>query len=158
MANKIVTLENLGYYHNEISQIIDSKQDVISDLSDIRSNASKGATALQSVPAEYVTYDELDKRGYLYKVILTQGEYDSLTEYDPSALYIISDAGENAKDNFVTESQLDDRGYLTQTDKTELTDVHSNLEGRIKSLEETVANLQNIINGLTSQLENTLIV
>ena len=29
MANKIVTLENLEYYHNEISQIIDRKQDAI---------------------------------------------------------------------------------------------------------------------------------
>jgi hypothetical protein len=42
MANKIVTLENLEYYHNEISQIIDSKQDVISDLNTIRSDASNG--------------------------------------------------------------------------------------------------------------------
>lgn len=48
MANKIVTLENLEYYHNEISQIIDSKQDVISDLETIREGASKGAKALQS--------------------------------------------------------------------------------------------------------------
>ena len=34
MANKIVTLENLEYYHNEISQIINSKQDAISDLNE----------------------------------------------------------------------------------------------------------------------------
>ena len=32
MANKIVTFENLDRYHNKISQIIDSKQDAISDL------------------------------------------------------------------------------------------------------------------------------
>lgn len=48
MANKIVTLENLERYHDEISQIIDSKQDVISDLETIREGASKGAKALQS--------------------------------------------------------------------------------------------------------------
>ena len=48
MANKIVTIENLERYHNEISQIIDSKQDVISDLETIREGASKGAKALQS--------------------------------------------------------------------------------------------------------------
>ena len=48
MANKIVTLENLEYYHNEISQIVDSKQDAISDLDTIREGASKGAKALQS--------------------------------------------------------------------------------------------------------------
>ena len=60
MANeKIVTLENLEYYHNEISQIVDSKQNAISDLDTIRANAAKGATALQEVPAEYVTETEL---------------------------------------------------------------------------------------------------
>lgn len=49
MANeKIVTYENLERYHIEISQIIDNKQDAISDIETIRSNASKGATALQS--------------------------------------------------------------------------------------------------------------
>ena len=48
MANKIVTIENLERYHYEISQIIDSKQDVISDLETIREGASKGAKALQS--------------------------------------------------------------------------------------------------------------
>lgn len=49
MANeKIVTYENLERYHIEISQIIDNKQDIISDIETIRSNASKGATALQS--------------------------------------------------------------------------------------------------------------
>ena len=49
MANeKIVTFENLEIYHNEISQIIDNKQEVISDLETIREGASKGAKALQS--------------------------------------------------------------------------------------------------------------
>lgn len=45
-------------------QDISGKQDVISDLATIRSGASKGATALQSVPSEYVTEDELSNKGY----------------------------------------------------------------------------------------------
>ena len=65
MAKKIVTLENLEHYHNEISQIIDGKQDVISDLETIRNNANLGASALQSVPAEYITETELNNKGYL---------------------------------------------------------------------------------------------
>lgn len=48
MLEKFISLENLKYYHNEISQIVDSKQDAISDLETIREGASKGATALQS--------------------------------------------------------------------------------------------------------------
>lgn len=37
----------------------DNKQDKITDLDDIRSGAEKGATALQSVPSEYVTESDL---------------------------------------------------------------------------------------------------
>ena len=43
----------------EIADIKTSKQDFISDLSTIRSNAAKGATALQNVPSEYVKRSEL---------------------------------------------------------------------------------------------------
>jgi hypothetical protein len=108
--------------------------------------------------SNYVTDTELNNKGYLYKIIVTQAEYDSLTERDPRALYVISDAGENRDSNFVTESQLDNRGYLTQTDKTELEGMQSNLGGRILALEETIARMQNTIDELTRQLENTLIV
>ena len=45
-------------------QDISGKQDVINDLATIRSGASKGATALQSIPSEYVTETELTNKGY----------------------------------------------------------------------------------------------
>jgi hypothetical protein len=45
-------------------QDISGKQDVISDLAAIRDGASKGATALQGVPSEYVTETELTNKGY----------------------------------------------------------------------------------------------
>lgn len=44
---------------------ISNKQEIISDLETIRSNAAKGATALQEVPEEYVTETELEEKGYL---------------------------------------------------------------------------------------------
>ena len=54
------------YTKNEIDSMgflreddIVSKQDIISDLDTIRSNAELGSTALQSVPEEYVTETEL---------------------------------------------------------------------------------------------------
>ena len=49
----------------DLQTALDSKQDVITDLETIRSGASKGATALQSIPAEYVTETELNAKGYL---------------------------------------------------------------------------------------------
>ena len=47
--------ENLVLAINEVKHTADSKQDAISDLEAIRSGASKGATALQSVPNSYRT-------------------------------------------------------------------------------------------------------
>lgn len=43
---------------------VSDKQDKITDLSEIRSGAAAGATALQSVPSEYVTETELTNKGY----------------------------------------------------------------------------------------------
>ncbi len=50
---------------NQQSIEIGNKQNIISDLETIRSNASKGATALQEVPSEYITETELNGKGYL---------------------------------------------------------------------------------------------
>jgi hypothetical protein len=43
---------------------LEAKQDAIADLDAIRSGAEKGATALQSIPSEYVTETELTAKGY----------------------------------------------------------------------------------------------
>ena len=58
------------------------KQDIIEDLSDIRSGAAAGATALQSVPDEYVTEDELAGKGYL-----TSGDLQFAEDSDIDALF-----------------------------------------------------------------------
>ena len=46
-------------------QDITGKQDVITDLETIRTNAALGASALQAVPEEYITETELSSKGYL---------------------------------------------------------------------------------------------
>lgn len=54
-----------GYVTDEeLAQALTGKQAVITDLDTIREGASKGATALQSVPSEYVTETELTNKGY----------------------------------------------------------------------------------------------
>ena len=58
---------NSKHKSREIEEILDSvggKQDTIADLDAIRSGAEKGATALQSIPSEYVTETELTAKGY----------------------------------------------------------------------------------------------
>lgn len=49
----------------ELQEGLDTKQDAIPDLANIREGASKGETALQSVPDEYVTETELNAKGYI---------------------------------------------------------------------------------------------
>lgn len=53
------------YVGNEIGQleeVINTKQDKITDLDTIRSGAAAGATALQAIPSEYITETELETR------------------------------------------------------------------------------------------------
>ena len=60
-SNEIVEFKDKEYVDNLVSK----KQDTISDLETIRTNAAKGASALQSIPSEYVTESELQSKGYL---------------------------------------------------------------------------------------------
>lgn len=60
-----ITPDMSDYYDKgEIEGKLSQKQDVINDLEAIRSGASKGTTALQRVPSEYVTESELQGKGY----------------------------------------------------------------------------------------------
>ena len=63
VPTKVSELENDENYLTE-HQDISGKQDKINDLDAIRSGAAAGATALQEVPDEYVTEDELTAKGY----------------------------------------------------------------------------------------------
>ena len=58
---------NSKYTGAEVEALLDAangKQDAIEDLDAIRAGAAAGATALQSVPPEYVTETELTNKGY----------------------------------------------------------------------------------------------
>ena len=58
---------NSKYTGAEVEALLDAangKQDKIEDLDAIRSGAAAGATALQSIPSEYVTESELNAKGY----------------------------------------------------------------------------------------------
>ena len=63
IGSKQDVISDLATIRSNASKV-SSKQDIISDLATIRSGASLGATALQSVPAEYITETELTAKGY----------------------------------------------------------------------------------------------
>lgn len=97
---------------DELTEALSTKQDTISDIDTIRTNASKGATAVQpaaisdmetktNAAATYATKSEVTtglngkiaQNGTVTAVIaLTQAEYDALTTKDATTLYIITDA------------------------------------------------------------------
>ena len=176
---KIIDIDGLSRYHENLNTFLSTKQDTISDLAAIRSGAALGATSIQTVKTingesilgsgnieikadfnsdDYYTKTEIEDKGYLYKVILKQAEYDALVEYDPQALYVISDAAESGQHNFVTEEQLNDRGFLTQSDKTEMQETLSLFNDTIVSLQRTIASLQARIDELEGELNDTLTI
>jgi hypothetical protein len=64
LLDKVQTLENQDLSGYATKEELGGKQDKIDDLAAIRSGAEKGATALQSVPSEYITESELNGKGY----------------------------------------------------------------------------------------------
>ena len=65
---KITCTYNGSNFNTVLDPIMDYKQDVIEDLDSIRYGANLGATALQSIPSEYVTKTELASKNYLTSI------------------------------------------------------------------------------------------
>lgn len=127
--NKITSVDTSQFVTKEE---LNTKQDTIVDLDQIRLGSEKGKTALQSIPSEYVTETELESKGYLTAI--------------PSD-YITSDELENKgyltgiPSEYVTETELNEKGYLTEQQINNLKLIQS-LTERITALEEAVLELQ----------------
>ena len=100
--NEIVEFKSKEYVDNLVS----NKQDTISDLETIRTNAAKGASALQSIPSEYITESELESKGYLTSV---PSEYITATQLQNKG-YLTGVPSE-----YVTDSELNAKGFATET-------------------------------------------
>ena len=97
-------------------QDISGKQDVISDLETIRSGAAAGATALQSIPEEYITETELNGRGYLTEHQDISGKQDVISDLETirSGAAAGATALQSIPEEYITETELNGRGYLTE--------------------------------------------
>ena len=82
-------------------QDISGKQDVISDLETIRTGAAAGATALQSIPEEYVTETELNNKGYLTEQSLNGYATESFVSEEIKKIVIPN------MDNYYTKGDID---------------------------------------------------
>ena len=89
------------------------KQNIIDDIDDIRSKAN---SALQSIPDEYVTDEELNGKGYLTAHQDISGKQDVITDLE--TIRTNAEKGATALQEvpaeYVTEKELEGKGYLTE--------------------------------------------
>ena len=127
VPTKVSELENDANYLTQ-HQDISGKQDVISDLESIRSGAALGATAIQSIPEEYITETELNNKGYATETFVGEEIKKIVIPEVPSL------------DEYAKKSDLD--GYAKLTD--------------IPSMEE-VANKSDLNNYFTKEEINAML-
>ena len=131
-------------------QDITGKQDVIEDLESIREGAAKGATALQSVPEEYVTSEELEAKGYLteHQDISGLATKDEVSEAVLSAQTYADSLVENLKPysggtavdvtDYAVNVNVAEDGFLKVNEANELTVTGVTLDAAITSKDITI--------------------
>lgn len=97
------------------SEAITGKQDNIVDLDTIRANAALGATALQTIPDEYVTETELEAKGYLteHQDISSKAEASDLSSHtNNTEIHVTSadktnwNSAKSAIDTFLADADM----------------------------------------------------
>ena len=103
-----------------LQQGLATRQPNIPDLDTIRSGASLGATALQSVPSEYVTDTELQAKGYAVATEVSEALQQGLATRQPniadldtirSGAALGATALQSVPSEYVTDTELDAKGY-----------------------------------------------
>jgi hypothetical protein len=101
------------------------KQNIIDDIDDIRSKAN---SALQSIPEDYITSEELEGKGYLTEHQDISGKQDVITDIEDIRTKANS-ALQSIPDEYVTDEELEGKGYLTShQDISGKQDIISDLE------------------------------
>ena len=99
----------------EVANAVKTKQDAISDLSEIRTNANLAKTALQAVPKEYITEGEL--AGMNYATITQVNEkQDIISELETirSGAAAGATAIQSIPDKYITDEKLNDKHFATE--------------------------------------------
>ena len=107
---------------------LNNKQDVITDLDTIRQGAAKGATALQSIPSEYVTESELNSKGYA-TTSQVNAKQDSITDLGEirRGAGLGATALQSVPSEYITEAELNAKNYATATQLTAKQDTISDI-------------------------------
>ena len=114
-----------GVDKNYVDTELAKKQNIIDDIDDIRSKAN---SALQSIPEDYITSEELEGKGYLTEHQDISGKQDVITDIEDIRTKANS-ALQSIPDEYVTNEELEGKGYLTShQDISGKQDIISDLE------------------------------
>ena len=99
----------------EVANVVKTKQDVISDLSEIRTNANLAKTALQAVPKEYITEDELAGMNYA-TITQVNAKQDIISDLETirSGAAAGATAIQSIPDKYITDEKLNDKHFATE--------------------------------------------
>lgn len=170
-TNDIVDLGTVITAHQDIS----GKQDIISDIDQIRKNANKGVTALQSVPSEYVTETELVNKGYATTQALNtkvdkvngkqlstedftsalKAKLEGLNNYNDTAISTAISSLQTQLDTLVSDNASDAINSFNEIiafldtikDDQDLSSIIASIEQQIAAKQNKITDLDTIRNG-----------
>ena len=124
------------YVDNELAK----KQDKIDDIDSIRTNANLATTALQSIPAEYVTEDELDGKGFatLTQVDAKQDKIDNLEDIIAGAEKGATALQAGDLEEYLTEETLSNSNVILEIN-SKIAEINT-LLGDAETLTNTILN------------------
>ena len=139
---------------DDVERGLNTKQNLITDITDIREGAALGATALQSIPSEYITESELIAKDYATVESVTNGLAtkqniisDLQTIREGAALGATAIQQHQSLAHLATTTELQelsnriDATYVTSQAFTTKT---STIEGNVSTLSTTVDNMQDL--------------
>ena len=126
-----------GVSQEYVDDELAKKQDVIDDIEDIRSKAN---SALQSVPAEYVTEDELNGKGFatLTQVDAKQDKIDNLEDIIAGAEKGATALQAGDLEEYLTEETLSNSNVISEIN-SKIAEINT-LLGDAETLTNTILN------------------
>lgn len=153
VQNKAITIP-LNLAIERIDDLASEKQDEITDLDTIRDGAAKGATALQSVPSEYVTESELTAKGYATTTQLT-AKQDTISDLATirNGAALGATALQSVPSEYITETELNNKGYITNIPDVYVTDEELDvILNEVTSNEEVISASLNEMNARINEV------
>jgi hypothetical protein len=149
MVNKkFIDIAGLTRYNENLKTVLSKKQDSIEDLADIRSGAALGATALQAVPAEYVTEDELTGKGFA-TTEQVNAKQDIISDLETIRTQAAAGAvaEQNAKDYADGKFQVAGNYEVAGAAAQALTDAKAYTDGEVAKKQDIIEDLVTIREG-----------